>query len=52
MEVDDYLRQVPYYSMAHDTNAPGAGPEVWATRQAIESNGVITTNEYLKKYFI
>ena len=50
-EVDDYLSQVPYYSISYDDNKPGERQDVWATRQIIESKGVVTTTNYLKKHF-
>lgn len=52
MEIDDYFSQVPHYSVAYDDNRPGDRQDFWATRQAIESTGIVTSTSYLKDYFI
>lgn len=51
MEADDYFSQVPCESIAYDSNMPGYAQDIWATRQIIESHGVITTTEYLKNHY-
>lgn len=51
MEVDDLFSQVPHYSNAYVTNEPGGAGEIWGKRQAMESVGIITTTEYLKKHY-
>jgi len=52
MEVDDYFSQVSHESLAYDSNMPGYAQDVWATRQIIESKGIITTTEYLKDRYL
>lgn len=51
MEVDDYFKQVPYQSLAYDCNRPGDGQDLWATRQLIESSGVIVSTPWLEKQY-
>ena len=51
MEADDYFSQVPHESLAYDSNMPGYAQDVWATRQIIESKGVVTTTDYLKEHY-
>ena len=46
-EVDDYFKQVPYQSIAYDENKPGDGQDLWATRQMMESKGVIVSTPWL-----
>ena len=52
VEIDDYISQVPYTSIAYDTNKPGEAQDIWSKRQVIESHGVITTTEYLRDYYL
>ena len=51
MEVDDYFKQVPHQSLAFDYNAPGCGQDLWATRQLIESTGVIVSTPWLVEQY-
>ena len=51
MEVDDYFKQVPYQSLAYDCNRPGDGQDLWATRQLIESSGVIVSTPWLEQQY-
>jgi glycosyltransferase involved in cell wall biosynthesis len=47
MEVDDYFSAVPSYSCAYQSNMPGDRQDVWATRQMIESTGLVCSTQYL-----
>ena len=51
MEVDDDFKHVPYQSVAYEYNRPGDAQDLWATRQLMESHGVIVSTPYLAKYF-
>jgi O-antigen biosynthesis protein len=47
MEFDDCFNAIPAYSVAYEANRPGDSAEYWATRQMMESTGVVTTTNYL-----
>ena len=51
MEVDDDLQHVPHQSVAYDFNRPGDAQDFWATRQLMESTGVIVSTPYLAQYY-
>jgi len=51
MEVDDDLQHVPHQSVAYDFNRPGDAQDFWATRQLMESTGVIVSTPYLQNYY-
>jgi len=51
MEVDDYFKQVPYQSIAYEYNRPGDSQDLWATRQIIESSGVIVSTPWLERQY-
>jgi len=51
MECDDYFAAVPEYSGAFHDNKPGDRQDYWATRQLMESTGVVTPTTYLKDFF-
>ena len=51
MEVDDYFKGVPYYNVAYAANRPGDSQDFWATRQMIESKGIICSTEYLAEQY-
>ncbi len=50
MEVDDYFSAVPAYSCSYESNAPGDRQDTWATRQMVESTGLICSTQYLADY--
>lgn len=51
MECDDYFKQVPYQSIAYDENKPGSNTDLWATRQLMESSGVIVSTPWLAEQY-
>jgi glycosyltransferase involved in cell wall biosynthesis len=51
MEVDDYFKQVPHQSIAYDCNRPGDGQDLWATRQIMESSGVVVSTPWLAEQY-
>jgi glycosyltransferase involved in cell wall biosynthesis len=51
MEVDDDFKHVPHQSIAYEYNKPGEAQDLWATRQMMESTGVVVSTPYLVNYF-